>query len=309
MTGSIFDIKRFSTHDGEGIRTTIFLKGCSLGCVWCQNPEGIDQAMKVVFFESRCIRCQECVRADRNNVVEWVNQTPVFIRTEETHLYKDIIDRCPSGAIRYDSRRYTVEEIMEVIRKDIPFYRENGGVTFSGGEPLMQWKFIDETVRSCQSEGIRTAIETTLNIAYLQIEHLLNNIDSIYVDLKLMDEEMHKKHTGVSNRLILDNIKRLLTSGIRHKVIIRTPLIPDFTATESNIRAIARFLVDSDPNVRYELLNYNPLASAKYPLIGKEYCFNGPVDPYGEEEIIGRFGRFAREEGVKNMIESHHKRG
>lgn len=309
MTGSIFDIKRFSTHDGEGIRTTIFFKGCSLGCVWCQNPEGIDQAAKAVFFESRCIRCQECVRVDRNNVVEWVNHTPVFKRKEEPHLYAEIVDRCPSGAIRYDSRSYTVEEIMEVIRKDIPFYREDGGVTFSGGEPLMQWKFVDETVRSCQSEGIRTAIETTLNIAYPQIDPLLNNLDSIYVDLKLMDEEMHKKHTGVSNRLILDNIKRLLTSEIRKKVIIRTPLIPNFTATESNIRAIARFLVECDPNIRYELLNYNPLASAKYPLIGKEYCFEGSVAPYGEEEIIGRFGRYAREEGLFNLIESHHKKG
>lgn len=309
MTGSIFDIKRFSTHDGEGIRTTIFLKGCSLGCVWCQNPEGIDQATKVVFFESRCIRCQECVRADNNNVVEWVNHTPVFKQKEEILLYKEIVDRCPSEAIRYDSKNYTVEEIMEVIRKDIPFYREDGGVTFSGGEPLMQWKFIDETVRSCQSEGIRTAIETTLNIAYPQVEPLLDNLDLIYVDLKLMDEEMHKKYTGVSNRLILDNIKRILRSEIRSKVIIRTPLIPNFTATESNIRAIARFLVGCDPNVRYELLNYNPLASAKYPLIGKKYCFEGSVAPYGEEDIIGLFGRYAREEGVMNMVESHHRKG
>lgn len=162
MTGKVFDIRRFSTHDGDGIRTTVFLKGCPLKCVWCQNPEGISIRKRPIYFENRCMHCKTCIAKSKNQGVTMENDQ-IHIHPNRNENWNTIIDWCPTGAIAMDSREMSVEMVMEEIRKDKSFYRYgNGGVTISGGEPLLQWKFTKELLKACKKEGIHTAIETSL---------------------------------------------------------------------------------------------------------------------------------------------------
>lgn len=161
MKGQVFDIRRFSTHDGDGIRTTVFLKGCPLSCVWCQNPEGISAKKRPLYFENRCIHCGTCVKKSRAEGVK-IENGKIHLNPKVAEDWAEIIDWCPAGAIEMDSREMTVNEVMEEVRKDEVFYRHGGGVTLSGGEPLFQWKFALELLKQCKKEGIHTAIELSL---------------------------------------------------------------------------------------------------------------------------------------------------
>ena len=242
MTGKVFDIRRFSTHDGDGIRTTVFLKGCPLKCVWCQNPEGISIRKRPIYFENRCIHCKTCIAKSKNQGVTMENDQ-IHIHPNRNENWNTIIDWCPTGAIAMDSREMSVEMVMEEIRKDKSFYRYgNGGVTISGGEPLLQWKFTKELLKACKKEGIHTAIETSLYADQEVIKEILPYLDRIFADFKLATEKDHMHYTGVSNQKIKDNIRYLLETSNRDKVIIRTPMIPGMTATKDNIKGIAKYL-------------------------------------------------------------------
>lgn len=298
--GTIFAIKRFATHDGSGLRTTIFFKGCPLRCVWCQNPEGLEPKPAPVFFPNRCMGCGTCIKTSRNKGVTADGAGPKIWK-DRPDDWGQIIYNCPTGAIAMDARTYTVQELIKEAEKDRVFYRQGGGVTLSGGEPLMQGEFAAELLAGLKELGIHTAIETSLFAPTETVKKVLPYLDQIYADMKLADAEEHMAYTGVSNEPVKTNMAYLLTSPKRDQVIVRTPLIPTYTATEPNLAAIAGFLSGLYPGVHHELLNYNPLAEAKYHLVGKRYCFKENPKVYTKDQMLA-FGEIVKAHGIKDLI-------
>ncbi len=300
MRGRVFDIRRFSTHDGDGIRTTVFLKGCPLRCVWCQNPEGISEKMRPMHLPNKCIHCGICLKTTKTGAV-YLKNGEICLDRDRSDDWEQIMRKCPAEAIQMDSRIYEAKTVVSEVLKDEVFFREKGGVTLSGGEPLMQGEFAIEILRLLKEKKIHTAIETSMNVSSSIVKEALPYLDLIYADLKIADENAHKKYVGASNVFIKKNLKYILTSKYRERVIIRTPLIPQYTATEENLREIAVFLSEIYPEVKYELLNYNPLAEAKYHLVEREYCFKENPPIYTKEQMQ-RFGEIVKENGIKNLI-------
>lgn len=324
LKARIFDIRRFSTHDGNGIRTTVFFKGCPLSCVWCHNPEGINPKQRVMYFSNHCIGCGNCLRLAKNGGVTLApasaarpdvtknkgtgkdekNGLPTStIRLDVTkdEDWNSIVDACPSGAMAWDSSWMPVEDVLEQVLKDLPFYRYGGGVTLSGGEPLMQPAFALELLKALKHRGVHTAIETSLFAPSSVLEEILPYLDFVYADCKLFDGEEHQRYTGVPNELIKENLRILLNTKHGKNVTIRTPMIPQITATAENIAAISRFLCGINPGVTYELLNYNPLAEAKYHLLDKEYYAKENPGRYSSQDMEA-FAQIARNHGIQQVI-------
>lgn len=300
MKGKIFDIKRFAVHDGKGIRTTVFLKGCSMKCVWCQNPEGISMENTPIYFKSRCIKCRICEKFINGNGAVFENNNLEGEKISAENI-KQIIENCPVEAVQKSLKEMTIEEVVNEILKDKIFFKNGGGATFSGGEPLLQKDFLIEILKKLKEENINTAVETALNVKTEILREILPYIDFVYADLKIFDEEKHKKYTGVSNELIKKNIKFLLESTKKENVVIRTPMIPEFTAYEKNIKEISRYISEIYPDVKYEILNYNPLAESKYEMTGKKYCFEKNPSLYTEKEMK-KFRNIAEKNGIKKII-------
>lgn len=303
LTGRIFDIRRFSTHDGDGIRTTIFLKGCPLKCVWCQNPEGIFPEENLIHFENKCINCGLCVKSCSNkSIIQKDNKIFVVKEKCTNEQNKVAMDICPTSALTMDSKNYKLDEVIEIAIKDKPFFKYGGGVTLSGGEPFFQADFTIELLKHLKDIGINTAIETSLFVSSKYLLEALPYLDIIFADLKVFDNEKHKVFTGVDNKIIKNNIKLILESNKKDCLIIRTPLIPNFTATKENINDISKYISELYSNVKYELLNYNPLAKAKYNLVDNlDYCFKENPKMYTDEQMK-EFYDIAHLAGIKNLI-------
>ena len=315
IKGRIFDIRRFSIHDGEGIRTTCYLKGCPMSCKWCQNPEGIPPEIKLVWIVKKCINCKLCDEHCKDGLLKWRN-VKVNIGDRRWKTGKISIDKkrqptdkeiniyteiCPTGALRADSHDYEVDELVEILKKDKIFFKNNGGITLSGGEPLYQIDFTYALLKKLKKEKINTAIETALYADSEELMKIVPYTDIIFADFKIFDDKIHKASTGVSNKIIKENIKMLLTSEHKDKVIIRLPLIPCFTARDDNIADICRFIADCYDKIKFELINYNPLAQSKYALNGKKYCFKDNINIYSDKEL-DYFKDIARSQGVKNIL-------
>lgn len=298
--GMVFDIKRFATHDGNGIRTTVFLKGCPLRCAWCQNPEGLNPKPQVLYLENNCIHCGSCV-AQATSVGVRMENGRICLNRKAEENWNAIVDACPTCALRFDAREYTLEEVVEEIKKDAVFFQYGGGLTVSGGEPFLQVDFLLALLQAAKQEGIHTAIETTLFTSLENVKRILPYLDQIYCDCKCYDTDLHKMYTGVSNGQILANIEYVLKSPYRDRVIVRTPLIPEMTATKDNLQKIGKFLSSCYSNVAYELLNYNPLAKAKYAYLDMEYCFEENPKLYTKEQMEN-FYQIVRDSGIKNLI-------
>lgn len=298
--GLIFDIKRFATHDGTGIRTTVFFKGCPLRCKWCQNPEGLNPDSQVLYMENKCMHCLSCVHACKNGGVQ-LDGKHLVINRDVKEDWNSIVDVCPTLALKMDSSYYTVSECMEEILKDEPFFKREGGVTFSGGEPFLQIDFLEAILKECKKRGIHTAIETSLFTSLDHIKRVLPYLDQIYCDCKVYDAKLHYQYTGVDNTIILDNIAFLLHSDKKNQVIVRTPLIPGMTALKENITNISKFLVNQYKDVHYEILNYNPLAQSKYAYLDMKYCFKENPKLYTKEQMESYYA-MARQSGIQNLI-------
>lgn len=298
--GIVFDIKRFATHDGDGIRTTIFLKGCPLRCVWCQNPEGLKATKQILYLENKCMHCQTCVHLSKNQGVECIDGN-IHLNRNKVEDWNLIVDMCPTMALTYDSKEYTLETLCNEIFKDEAFFRRGGGITFSGGEPFQQVNFMLDVLKECKKRNIHTAIESSFYTSLENVQKVLPYLDQIYCDCKVFDSPLHKTCTSVDNEIILKNIEYLLTSNVKDKVIIRTPLIPFKNALDENIQEISRYISAIYKDVQYEILNYNPLAKAKYAYLDMAYCFEDNPPLYTKEEMQ-HFYSIAKENGIKNLI-------
>lgn len=296
----VFDIRRFSTHDGVGIRTTVFFKGCPLRCAWCHNPEGISPQRRPMYFPSRCVGCGACLSLARQGGMARRGDGLALDPLAQED-WPALMDACPTGALRWDSQEMGVEQILEEVLKDAPFYRQGGGVTLSGGEPLLDGPFALALLKALKGAGLNTAVESALLVERGTLEGAMPYTDHLYADLKLLDGAAHRRYTGRDNRLIKANLSWLLAGPYRERITVRTPLIPTATATRANLFAIARFLAELWPDAAYELLNYNPLARDKYRLLNRPYFLNPDRQKFTPRQMEA-FAAIARQAGLRRVF-------
>lgn len=261
--GIIFDIKRYAIHDGPGIRTTVFLKGCPLECWWCHNPEGQKTEPELIFRESKCLEgCTECLAACPKNALSKTGPIVVINRTK-CELSKSCIETCPTGALEVAGKKMTVAEIMEAIEKDSVFYDDSkGGVTFSGGEPLMQPDFLGGLLDECAKRHIHTTVDTCGYASAEIFEKIRDKVGLFLYDLKVIDDKKHIETTGESNEIILKNLKELSEKGCA--ISIRIPVIPGINDSSSDIEEMVEFLNNLQEIEEIDLLPYHKIGSQKY---------------------------------------------
>lgn len=280
MTGLVFNIQRFSLHDGPGIRTTVFLKGCPLNCKWCSNPESIGIRPEIMTFDMRCIGCGKCSDICPQEAIKIVDNS-IAIDRNKCNSCLECARVCPSGAIEQIGRYLTVEEAVTEIEKDIMFYvNSGGGVTLSGGEPLNQWAFAREVFKQCKAKGIHTTLDTTGYARWDIMQAVLDYTDLVLYDIKHPEGSRHKEGTGVSNELILGNLFRT-SAGV--KTWLRVPLIPTFNDSESCLKRISDLAIEAKVE-KVSLLPCHEWGVPKYARLGKTYPFDG-FHPFSEERI------------------------
>jgi pyruvate formate lyase activating enzyme len=272
--GVVTEVQRFSVHDGPGIRTTVFLKGCNLRCLWCHNPETIGLRPQLAYLAANCVGCAACVEACPSGAITWQAGRPVtdFARCGDCFA---CVEACFAGARVRIGRAVAPEALLAEIMADKPYYGDDGGVTFSGGEPLIQRGFVAQMVELCRREGIHCAVETALAFPWGSIKAVLASLDLVMFDVKAMDEALHRRVTGRSNKQVLANARRLAEAGI--PAIVRTPVIPG--VNEQEVVAIAEFVATLDNVTAHELLPYNPFAEEKFTRLGLPFAVAGLKAP------------------------------
>jgi pyruvate formate lyase activating enzyme len=274
-TGRVFNIQRYSLHDGSGIRTLVFLKGCPLRCLWCSNPESQKSDPELGFIVSRCVRIQAC----KDGCIE---ACPVGAIKPDT-LGKPIVDRkkcdacglcakrCSKDALRVVGRDMTIAQVMAEVEKDRPFYRRSGGgITVGGGEPLAQYEFTADLLAAAHEAYLYTALETCGHAPWNHFEPVLRHVDTLYLDLKHIDAAKHKQFTGQSNSLILDNLRKVLWVKAPQDVVIRIPVIPGYSDPVENITGISKVVAELGFS-QVELIPYHRLGVSKYAQYGMVY--------------------------------------
>ena len=270
LTGLIFDIKKYSVHDGPGIRTTLFFKGCPLACAWCHNPESQAAAVEMMFRPGRCQRCGACVEACPEAAIQWSEAGPL---TDWTICVRcgSCVAECYAEAREVIGRALTVGQALAEIERDVAFYDESGGgVTFSGGEPLQQPAFLGALLRACQEKEIHTAVDTSGFAAWETLDRLRADVDVFLYDLKTLDDARHRQFTGVSNALILENARRL--SALGHALLIRIPVIPGVNADAESVRQLGAFIAALPRVSGVELLPYHRIHLDKYDRLNLPYA-------------------------------------
>lgn len=294
---NVFDIQHFCVHDGPGIRTTVFLKGCPLHCRWCHNPESLKPKKQMMFYRDKCINCGMCVGTCENGAHAFSGQEHIYIE-ENCKLCGSCLTVCAQRALELSGFEIDEKELYKRISRDKAFYGKNGGVTFSGGEPLLQYEKIQGILEWCRKEQIHTAIETSLFVSDNIIRQADENVDLIICDYKIADSKIHKKYTGVGNEKILTNMKYLLERRAE-RMWVRTPVIPGVNDNEQNMCCMGSFL-SKYPVARVELLPFHDIGWSKYVALGDEYEFS-KADVISAERMEN-FRRLLREMKVENVV-------
>lgn len=280
LSGIVFDIQRFSLHDGPGIRTIVFLKGCVLSCQWCSNPESQKTKPVVMYKQADCLHCGRCMTACKLGAISPNNKH--WIDRSICTGCGECVNACPAGALVLKGKTMTVQQVIQELKKDATTYRRSGGgVTLSGGEPLMQSAFAAELLKACKGQGWNTAIETTGYGTPEAIETVIPYVDTVLLDIKHIDPEQHKKYTGGTNEVILKNAVRI--SQISNTVV-RVPVIPGFNFSVEAIRKIAEYTKTLMGVRTIHLLPYHTFGENKYDLLGKEYLLKD-IKPLHPEDL------------------------
>lgn len=286
VKGNIFNIQKFSLHDGSGIRTTVFFKGCPLSCKWCSNPESQALNRQILWDDKSCNRCKKCTSVCSIKAIGFCDddiskESKMYINRAICVSCGECIDSCEQKALSFDSQDYEVEEVIEICKQDRAFYDESGGgVTISGGEPLVQFDFLMSLVKALKSENISVAIETTGYAEPSKIAEISPYIDEFLFDVKHYDSNKHKEYTGVSNERILENLKSLLKRN--SNVLVRIPVIPDFNGSTRDAKSFAELFEKIGVN-KVQLLPFHQFGEGKYDLVMKDYEMSGVKALYKED--------------------------
>lgn len=296
----IFNLQRYSTHDGPGIRTLVFLKGCSLSCRWCQNPESRSRDADILFDPRLCLSgCRLCCE-QVPHAIGWLQDSLLIERQKLTaDDYVLLSECCPSGAISVCGQPFDLDDIMRQVLRDQPFYqRSGGGITLSGGEPFMQPQACAQLLQRSHEQGIHTAVESCLHVPWSYIRPSLPWLDLMLADLKHVDEHKFRLWTSGSARRVLDNFRRLAKTAV--PVTIRVPLIPEFNADRTSIRAITDFAADEVGVKEIHFLPYHTLGINKYALLGEDY--QAARQPLDRPELLAFAEDYAAGKGLTATI-------
>ena len=301
QNGYIWDIKRYALHDGPGIRTTVFFKGCPLACLWCCNPESQDFIPELTRIDERCLLCGLCLKVCPNNAIEIIDRKYWQIKTDQCDCCGLCADKCPGEALVVMGKKTSVDQVLTEITKDAVFFsRSGGGLTLSGGEPLAQADFAAEILRRYKKEehGPHAAVETSGFIPWKNIEKVLPFTDLFLYDLKHMDPQTHYRLTGANNELIKKNLGKLDETG--KKIIIRLPLIPDLNNNPENIKQTCQFVQQFENINQIDLLPYHRLGEPKYTRLNRKYDLAGK--PACQEELVQNAGRIIEDFGFSFRV-------
>ncbi|MCW4039544.1 MAG: glycyl-radical enzyme activating protein [Candidatus Bathyarchaeota archaeon] len=300
VTGLLLDIDRFAAHDGPGIRTIVFLKGCPLRCLWCHSPESQASHPQILFQPERCTTCGHCIPACPNDALRNNPNTSLDVPQlsyQDCSACGQCVELCYSNALRIAGRPVTATSLVNEVRKDIPFFeRSGGGVTVSGGEPLMQPHLTYHFLAACKQQGIHTALETSGYAPWNQLLRIAKTTDLVLFDVKMLDPDLHRTYTGVTNQLILHNLQQLVPQT---SIQVRVPCIPGINDRETQIHELAIYL--SRIGIAHiALLPYNAAANAKYQWIGRPYPFSQKQTQ--SEDYMKYLARLCTTEGLHVQI-------
>jgi len=291
-----------STEDGPGIRTTVFFKQCPLKCIWCHNPESILKIPQLQWLKHKCIKCDTCIETCKQKALKFSKKGLVINRVKCISC-GECVEECPSTAITMLGKWWTLDDLFREVEKDKVYYtKSGGGITVSGGEPTMQPDFIQKFLKKCKENGISTALDTCGYASRTTYEKILPYVDLVLFDIKVIDSKLHEEFTNVPNERILENAVWLADKLKKDnkKMWIRTPMIPNYTATDENIKGIGEFIVNKLNNFphRWDLLAFNNLCTAKYERLDLEWPLKN--EPLMKKEEMEHFFEIAKETGVKN---------
>lgn len=278
----IFNIQKYSIHDGPGIRTVVFFKGCPLRCLWCSNPESQEGKVQIIWDSSKCTKCLDCVNNCKDKAFSLVNDR-IVVDSSRCTSHSDCIKLCPTGALKSEGKFLTVSEVVKEVMKDEVFYEEsNGGVTLSGGEVLMQHEFASELLKTLKEKNIHTAIETTGYTSSEIFSNFIDNVDLLLFDVKHYDRDKHFKATNVYNDIIIENLKIAIEK--RKDVVIRIPVIPNVNSSLEDAKGFCDLLKSINAK-KVNLLPFHQFGQRKYELLNRDYVFEN-VDQLHKEDLL-----------------------